>query len=149
MIDYTSIIGALNRVIKAETNRPVVPQGSTQKQPPYPFCTYTVTSPYLPQTSIDDGETLTEDVEMVVSLTWCSEDAMEAASLAQQTATLLKLTATRQILADAGLVVVRTEGFGNRDTFISIETERRMGFDVRLRTRHSDSNPIEYIETIN
>ena len=30
---------------------------------------------------------------------------------------------------------MRNDGFGNRDTFITIDTERRHGFDMRLRTR--------------
>jgi hypothetical protein len=148
MIDYNSVIAAVTTVIKTETTRPVLVQGSNNKVPPYPYCSYTVTSPFLKQTHIEEGETLTQDAELVISLTWASKDNVEAMSLTQRTATLLDHPATRQKFADVGLSVVRTEGFGNRDTFLTIDVERRYGFDLRLRTRHTETKTLETVETL-
>ncbi|MDK2600254.1 hypothetical protein QO179_20165 [Bacillus stercoris] len=75
---------------------------------------------------------LTEDIELVFSFTWVSNSHIEAISLAQQTAAYFKTAEARQKLHDNGLAWVRNDGFGNRDTFITIDTERRHGFDTRL-----------------
>jgi hypothetical protein len=148
MIDYGKVIEAITTVITTETGKPVVVQGSNQQTPPYPYCTYTVTSPFLKQTHIEEGESLTQDVEIVISLTWLSNDDVEAMALTQRTATILDHPVTRQKLSDSGLSVIRSEGFGNRDTFLTIDVERRYGFDVRLRTRHSETKTIDTIETV-
>jgi mRNA deadenylase 3'-5' endonuclease subunit Ccr4 len=149
LIDYESITGILNNLIKAETTHPVMLQGIISKQPPYPFCSYTIISPFLPQSSIDQGETFTQDVEIVISYTWVSDDPFKVMSLAQKTASFLQHSSTRQKLSDAKIAVVRIDGFGNRDTFLSIETERRTGFDLRIRIRTEDSRNLEVIETVN
>lgn len=148
MIDYEAIVTAVNRLIKTETGCPVVKQNSNSPQPPYPFCSYTITSPYLNAASFEKGETLTEDVEVVLSLTWSSKDDIEPIALAQKAATAFKHTSTRQKFFDLGLAIVRIDGFGSRDNLISIQTEYRAGFDLRLRVRHSESKAIDTIETV-
>lgn len=149
MIDYKAIVSAVNHELRKELPYIGIERMSTEKQPVYPFFTYTVTSPYLNvKTYRSGGETQTEDVEIVISYTWISEDSFEALSLAQQSASLLKATGTRQRLYEKGLAVVRIDGFGSRDNFISIEVERQVGFDLRLRIRHSDVKEMEAIETV-
>lgn len=136
MIDYKSIATTVINMIKEKTNHNAIVENGTGKQPEYPFCTFTITSPYLSlHQGIEEEDTLIEDVDIIFSLTWISKSHYEAISLAQQTATYFKSRTGRETLADAGLVWVKNEGFGNRDTFITIDTERRHGFDLRLRTR--------------
>jgi hypothetical protein len=147
-IDYVSLISSIVKVIKAETQRPIVPQDTTEERPKFPYCTYTVTSPYLAKGTQYGGENLTEDVEVVISLTWISEESIEVLDLAQRTATAFKHQANRQTLADAGLSVVRLDGFARRDTFITIEYEKRMGFDLRVRTRHTETKAIDYFDEV-
>ncbi|MCM3598708.1 hypothetical protein M4D55_23395 [Metabacillus idriensis] len=148
MINYEHIIVTINGLIREETNRPVVVQGSTDDQPNYPFASYTITSPNIVVSRARRADSMTEDVETVISLTWHSESNVEAMSLSQRTEALFKRSDVIQRLSDLGIAIVRTLGNGTRDTFISIETERRYGFDLRVRTRHIDSNIIEDIETV-
>lgn len=126
----------------------MVEQASTEKQPKYPFATYTIINPYLNAKTFKSGGDQTEEVEIVISYTWLSEDSFEALSLAQKMATMLKGTSTRQALRDKGIVVVRIDGFGSRDNFITIEVERRVGFDLRLRVRHTEIDNYESVETV-
>jgi hypothetical protein len=149
MIDYNDMIAAVTTTVKAATGFPVVVQGSNQQTPPYPYCAFTITSPYLSSVEMVTAEGIEEDVEVVFSLTWHCEDQVEALELTQKTATNFKKSSTIQKLGDRGLSVVRINGFGNRDTFITIDVERRYGFDLRLRTRHADSDgSTEFFETV-
>jgi hypothetical protein len=150
MIDYEGIIDFLNYTIRQALPKPypIVEQANTDEQPPYPFGTYTITSPYLNVKRYRVGDEVIEDVEIVVSYTWISQSSFESVQLAQMAATLLNSTKAKQKLRDAGIVVVSTMGLGSRDNFISIEVERRNGFDVKLRVRHSDVSQYEDVETI-
>jgi hypothetical protein len=148
MIDYETIKRTIVSHVRTRTGHPVILQASNDTQPAYPFCTYTVTSPYLPVTFAEVGDDTVEDVEMVFSLTWHSQSATEVQGLAHQTAMLFKMRAHRQQLGDAGIAVVRLEGMQNRDTFLTIDNERRVGFDVRFRVRHTESAVIDSIATV-
>lgn len=148
MIDYEAIKRTVIGHIKTNTGHEVVLQAGNAPQPEYPFCSYTVTSPYLPVSKAEEGDTYVEDVEMVFSLTWHSRNATEAQNLAHQTAMLFKMRAHRQRLGDAGLTIVRLEGFQNRDTFLTIDNERRVGLDVRFRIRHSETAAIEDFDNV-
>lgn len=148
MIDYEAIIDFLNYTIRQEVPYPIVEQASPEDQPDYPFGTYTITSPYLNVKRFRSSGVMVEEVEMVVSYTWLSQNSFESLRLSQKAATLLNETKTHQTLRDAGIVVVKTEGLGSRDNWLSIEVERRNGFDVRLRVRHSDVKNYDEIETV-
>lgn len=148
MIDYTAALTALTRHLKQGTGKPIILENQSATQPAHPFCTYSVSSPYLPRRTDYIGDAMDEVVEFVVSLTWHSKSNIEALTLAQQSVELLKTLGGRQALGDAGLTVVSIDGFTNRDTFITIDTERRYGFDVRLRTRVSSTRPLEDIGTV-
>lgn len=148
MIDYTHAMTALLGHIRAGTGKLVLLDATNTPQTAYPFCTYSIPSPYLPQRTDYIGDEMGEVIEFVVSLTWHSKNNMEALGFAQQTATLLKTLKGRQVLGDAGLTVVRLDGFTNRDTFLTIDTERRYGFDVRLRTYAKTVQPMEDIARI-
>jgi len=133
MIDYQLIVLQLNKQIKSATGFPIVETNGTGDQPPYPFGGYTVINPELNTRKIVDGEELTEIVEMMISYTFCALDQFQAMELAKKASTHLRHSATVQKLYDQKITVVDIVGFGNRDNFISIETERRYGFDVRVR----------------
>lgn len=148
LINYETVISSVNKQVRQVLPHPIVGQSSTQERPDYPFATYTVTSPYLNAKTFKHDGHLVEDVEIVVSYTWLSKNSFEALSLAQRMATMVKATKTRQALQDAGIAVVRVDGFGNRDNFLTVEYERQVGFDLRLRVRHSDSNDYEDIVTV-
>lgn len=146
MIDYAATLKAVNAEIRQ--GRKIMEQLSTEKQPAYPFVEYTVTSPYLNPKTYKMGDGIREEVEMVISYTWFSKSTFEAMSLAQTSATLIKAQGTRQRLYDLGIVIVDVMGFGNRDTFLTIETERRVGFDVRIRITHTDNVTMDELENV-
>ncbi|WP_251138104.1 hypothetical protein [Exiguobacterium sp. s191] len=148
MINYREIKRILVQHIKTHTGHEVILQGSNDTQPAYPFCAYTLTSPYLPVSEAEVDGQLIEDVEMVFSFTWHSTDATEVQELAHQTVMLFKLTQHRQALGDLGISFVKVEGIQSRDTFLSIDTERKYGVDIRFRTRHIETSSGELIETV-
>lgn len=129
---------------------PVVSYGSSQKQPKYPFCTYSLINPYLPQASYTQGNDLFEQVDITFSLTFTGDGKSEVNmfKMAQKCASLFKQISTQQYLADHNLAFVRIDAFGVRDTFLSIDVERKTGFDVRLRTTHIETSEIQDIGTI-
>ncbi|MCO7127814.1 hypothetical protein NIE88_18875 [Sporolactobacillus shoreicorticis] len=152
MIDYTAINTALISAIKSKLNYSVIVANSSGTQPAYPFCTFTVITPYLP---IGAGEltanSLTEHVEIVISFTWHTKSHSEALNLAMQTATLFKLTSVRQMLSDQGIVAVSTTNSSSRDTFLTVDTERSAGFDLRIRVANvvqdNDTEIIDQVST--
>lgn len=148
MVDYQNALEAVIRHIVDGTGHKVILENQSATQPPYPFCTYSIPSPYLPQRTDYLGDAMGESVEFVVSLTWHSKSNYEALQLATQTVALFKSLGGRQVMGDAGLTVVRIDGFTNRDTFITILTERRYGFDLRLRTYASNIRPLEDITSV-
>ncbi|WP_426579300.1 phage neck terminator protein [Bacillus altitudinis] len=150
MIDYESIISTVIGVIRDSTGHKVIMENGTGKQPGILFRTYTITSPYIPQhRGIIEGDAITEDVDIFFSFTWISNDAIEVISLTQQTATSFRTMKAKQVLYDNGIAFIRAEGTGNRDTFLSIENERRHGFDARFRIRvtHNGSES-EYFDSV-
>jgi hypothetical protein len=152
MIDYSTINAALISAIKSKLNYPVIVANGAGTQPPYPFCTFTVITPYLP---IGAGElspdSLTEHVEIVISFTWHTTGHAQALNLAMQTSTLFKLTSTRQKLSDQGIVIVSATDSSSRDTFLTVDTERDAGFDLRIRVANvvqdTDAETIEHVST--
>ncbi|WP_214797682.1 hypothetical protein [Exiguobacterium sp. s5] len=147
-MDHTAALTAIIALIKQKTGKTVVLGGQSTTQPSYPFCSYSIPSPYLPQRTDHEGGQMHEIVEFVVSFTWHSQSNTEALQLAQQTVHAFKTMAGRQTLSESGLSLVRIDGMTNRDTFLTIETERRYGFDMRLRTRVSVADDFETIESV-
>jgi len=149
LIDYKKIAITLNQVIKKNTgNITIVQTNQTDEQPDYPFASYGIISPYIPITSARVGDTTTEVVEMVFSYTFVALDAFDAMALSQKAASAFKLTATLQTLSDQNIAFVSILGTGSRDNFITIETERRYGFDIRVRVKHSDSAESDYFDKV-
>lgn len=150
MIDYELIIRTLIQHIKSiNSGVTVIESGDTGDQPDYPFVTYTITSPYIPSAKAISVEKTTEDIDVVISLTWVDLNSFKAMSLAQQTASSFNQQATIQKFDDKALTIVRVGNASGRDNFISIEVERRSGFDLRLRTRITTLNAgFDQIENI-
>lgn len=148
MMDYENIKRVIISHIRNNTGHLIILQASNDKQPVYPFCAYTLTSPYLPKASAEIDGQLIEDVEIVFSFTWHSDNATEVQALSHKTAMLFRLSQHRQVLSDQGVVFVKIEGIQSRDTFISVDNERRYGLDVRFRVRHVEESNGEVIEAV-
>ncbi len=102
--------------------------------PPYPYGAYTVTTPLGPVGGTfcvaEDG-TFYKTAYQTWSLTIISDDHDEAQTVAQMCHDYLA-QAGNTYLSDAGIVVSRVGNINNRDNFISIEYEKRQGFDFTL-----------------
>lgn len=130
-------------VIQAET---------TGQQPPYPFIAIKQTSPAIGvgQPAIFTGnstQTIEQDYEMVLSLTAYS-DAIESATDLANKARIYFLGKGTIELSDVYIAIVDVLPATNRDVFLTIEYERRIGFDVRLRVRDTETYNIEVIEQV-
>ncbi|EST12046.1 phage neck terminator protein [Sporolactobacillus laevolacticus] len=150
MIDYTMINSTLISVIQSRIGHPVIVANGTGPQPDYPFCTFSVITPYLPiGRGEQDPDQLTEHVEAVISFTWHAKRHNEVLNLSIQTASLLKLVSSRQILSDQGIVIVSISNATVRDTFLTVDTERSAGFDLRIRVANVyEDSGTEIIERV-
>lgn len=144
--NYSKLIGTLINAINEFSGRDLIESSSAGEPPEYPYCQYTITSPYLSITSdVVEGEVF----ETVVSLTWRSLSGQEVLNLAGQTNKFFRSQAGRLFMQENGNhVVVDVTNTGMRDTFISIEYERMAGVDLRLRVQDEFMDPIDRIENI-
>lgn len=130
----------------------VVQQSSIGDQPEYPFCTYSVTSPYLqlgqPEHYTDVQERSIEHYEQVYSFTIASTDEDEAMDLCLKAVQYFKFYGVQE-LKDKNIVVVKISNVTARDNMITINYERRYGFDVRVRVASEEVQEVtEVIEAI-
>lgn len=146
-IPYDEIVADLNKEIRSVTDQMIIKeQMNTKQQPSYPFGTYTITNPYLnPKTYNQNGEEITQSIEIVISYTFYSLNSFESNGIMQRVITNFKHRGTNQVLWLKGIHIVDIVGVGNRDTFLTIETERRCGFDLRVRYVIKDSKALQDI----
>lgn len=136
----------------------VVQSSTIGDMPKYPFITYTVTSPYL---QVGYDEEYTEQVnstyqnrhvlhyERVFSFTIASKDEDEAMDLCMKAMRYFRNDGVLA-LKDNNIVIVEISNVQARDNFITIDYERRYGFDVRIRLADKEVRETEdIIETIN
>lgn len=122
------------------------------EQPPYPFFSIKNISPAIGVGQVaenleDTIMTIEQDIEMVLSIT-CNAGNIEDAEDYSNKARGYFLGKGVIELSDANIAVVEVLGANNRDVFLTIDYERRVGFDVRLRIRGRESFEIEVIENI-
>jgi hypothetical protein len=141
--DYTTVTSALIKAIKDGIGYPLIADNSAGDPPPYPYCSFTITSPKIDIERDYEGAIF----ELVVSLTWHGTSSVGVLNLAKKAESYLKSSQGRNALSDKGIVVVSTSGFTSRDNFISIDYERMAGFDVQLRVRDTYVDDVEPIES--
>ena len=156
VIDYAAIRSAIVRPLSVALGIPVIMGDQTGKMPPYPFVTYKMTSPYL-ETSVHGTEgvvdveggirrTQEKQVEVVFSFTVHSRDADDAYQRCYALIEFFDFTG-RDALRGAGITVVEITNAQNRDVFLTVEYERRVGCDVRFRVVARSEMDEVYIET--
>lgn len=155
MIDYAAVRSAIVRPLAATLGTPVIMGDQTGEMPPYPFVTYKMTSPYL-ETSVHGAEGVVETengivrtqekhIEVVFSFTVHSTNADEAYQKCYALVEFFDFTG-RTALRDADITVVGVSNVQNRDVFLTIEYERRVGCDVRFRVVSRSEIDEYYIE---
>lgn len=143
--DYKPVADALITVT-ADIGYTMVEDDSEGDLPPYPFATYTFTSPYIP---IGNQLEFNEEFEAVISVTFHDRSKLNVLNLSRKLATYFKTSEVRENLRSKGIIVVTIEDISARDNFISIAYERMAGFDLRIRLFDMfEDNPIT-IDQIN
>lgn len=122
------------------------------KQPPYPFFSIKSISPAISvgnvTESVDDNlMTIEQDIEIVLSIT-CNAEKIEDAENYSNKARGYFLGKATIDLSDANITVVEVLNANNRDVFLTVDYERRVGFDVRLRVRGRETFEIDVIESV-
>ncbi|EKT8900530.1 hypothetical protein CJ756_002942 [Listeria monocytogenes] len=145
--DYGKLVKTLiNAVNELSGGLQLIESSSGGEQPEYPFCQYTITSPYI---AISPDIVEGEQFEIVISLTWRALSGHQALNLANATNKYFRSQKGRFFMQEnGGIVVVSVQNSGLRDTFISIEYERSAGIDLRLRVVDSYSSEIQEIDNI-
>lgn len=119
----------------------VIQSSTIGDMPKYPFITYTVTSPYL---HLGVDEEYTEQVnstyqnrhvlhyERVFSFTIVARDEDVAMDTCMKAIRYFRNDGVLE-LKDKGIAIVEITNVTARDNFITIDYDRRYGFDVRIR----------------
>ena len=127
------IVEALKSYLSTD-KRPceVVRQNQVAEVPPYPYVSYTITTPinthHGTYSQAEDG-TLYKDVLQTWSFTVQSDDQDEAMSLALKIHSFFSVVGV-QMLADKKISVHRVQGVTTRDNLLTIQYEYRNGLDV-------------------
>lgn len=142
--DYSELIGTLAEAIsKLSGGKQLIESSTSGEAPDYPYCQYTITSPFDPITwDIVDYEMF----EVGVSLTWRGLSGHEVLNLANRTNKWFRSQEGLFFMKEKGIVVVDINNDGLRDTLISIEYERMAGLDIKFRVRDSYVQDVQKIE---
>lgn len=132
------------QVIRANQSKPA---------PAYPYATYNVTTIAQANNGTyqqhEDGIDR-KMVRSVWSLTILAKDWDESVELATKAREWFEHTG-RVWLADHGITVQSTTDINNRDNILTVEYERKNGFDVFFYVYDEAENPLQttgYIETV-
>lgn len=142
--DYKVITSSLIKSIKTLTSYPCIEANSTGDQPPYPFATFTITSPKITIQQDDDNAPF----ELTVSLTWHDTSSLSVLNLAKKCESFFKTSKGRAIFTEKNVAIVDVMDFDRRDNFISIEYERSAGFDILMRVQDPHFDDVEGIDNI-
>lgn len=152
MIKYDDWWIPLQNGLSTYITQNVIQAETTGQQPPYPFIAIKQTSPAIgvgqPALFTGNGtQTIEQDYEMVLSLTAYSDAIESATDLANKARNYFLGKGTVE-LSDAYIAIVDVLPATNRDVFLTIEYERRIGFDIRLRVRDTETYNIDVIEKV-
>ena len=157
-MNHEIVRNALIKGLHDYMNLLVIQSSTIGDMPKYPFITYTVTSPYL---KVGFDEEYTEEVnstyqnrhvlhyERVFSFTIVSKDEDEAMDLCVKAIRYFSNDGVLE-LKDKNIVIVEITNVAARDNFITIDYDRRYGFDVRIRLADEEVRETEeIIEKVN
>lgn len=151
MINYDDIWIPLQSGLEKYVGKPVIQAETSGKQPPYPFLSIKDMSVFdIGQPAIannGDNQTIKQDVEMVLSLTVHAKTIEESKDLCMK-ARAYFLGKGAIELSDSNIAIADVLPAVNRDVFLTIDYERRYGFDVRLRIQGQETYGIDVIETV-
>lgn len=109
----------------------VVRQNQVSKAPPYPYVSYTVTTPVVDNrgTYCEEGGTLYKNMLQTWSFTVQSDDADEALTLGMKMYDYFAVVGLTPLAVD-GINVHRVTNLTTRDNLLTIQYEHRQGLDI-------------------
>ncbi len=150
------IIGGLNEYMGGEC--PFLLSTTAEPKKEYPYGTYTITNPRLEPVRPAMYEEESEDklkrtyetiIEQVYSFTIIGNEEDQVQDLTHKAINFFRIYGIKQ-LSHNNIVVVEVSNVQNRDSFVTIEYEKRVGFDVRFRmVEISEYEDVEYIGATN
>lgn len=153
MIDYENMRATVCNGLRAYLGCPVIRSNQNESPPPYPFLSYTITTPMSENRGTygdyEDGARR-KPVTQIWSITSLSDDNSESVTLAVKAREWLDCFGTTY-LSDSGVIVQSVGGITNRDNFLTAEYEYRNGFDCVFWLYDTVENTAEedgYIETV-
>lgn len=156
MIKHSEIRNPIISNLNEYMGIPVIQSEDNGEQPAYPFMTFSLNSPYLPlghnskEEIEENGKTIireTEHFEQVYSFTVVGEDEDIVQDNLIKAIQFFKVFGV-QILKDNEIAIVEVYNAQKRDTLLTIDYERRAGFDVKIRVAHNLDFESEVIENI-
>lgn len=153
MIDYKNIRDTVCQGIKEKLGLTIIRSSQNQVSPPYPYCSYTVTSVMSANNGtysiVKSNNTTTayKEVTQIWSITVMSDKYEECVEKAMKLRNFLDFSG-RDYLKDNNVIVQQITGITNRDNMISIDYEYRQGFDVVFSGLDVIEDGREYIEDI-
>lgn len=173
---FIEIRNTLTSLLEAALGVSVVLSDQVAPAPDFPFCYYSVTTPYAPtgemgNYSVEEIEgtskiitTRTEQPSATFSFVFCSinrysknEDGKdaepyifgedEAMTLAEKAQGFF-LHEGYDTLSNLGIVIVDITNTTNRTTLVVDEAARRYGFDVRIRYTRTDTRQDETVGSV-
>lgn len=157
-VKHEIVRNALVKGLHDYMNMLVVQSSTIGDMPKYSFISYTVTSPYL-RLGQDEEYTEKENstyqnrhvlhYERVFSFTIVARDEDTAMDKCMQAMRYFRNDGVLE-LKDKGIAIVEISNVTARDNFITIDYDRRYGFDVRIRLADEEIRETkDIIEQIN
>lgn len=153
MIDYKNMRATVAKGLKEHLGVPVIRGNQTAEAPAYPFCSYNITT----LAGANNGTYQEHEdgidrllVRSIWSFSFLSADWDESVNLAIKAREWFEHTG-RTWLADNGVTVQNTTDITNRDNILTVEYERKNGFDVVFYVYNEVENPVNtygYIESV-
>lgn len=150
------IVGGLNDYMGDDC--PVLLSTSIEVQMPYPYISYTITNPRIEPVKYSMYEEAGTDtikrkyetiIEQVYSFTVIGNEEDQVHDLLHKAVNYFRIYGVND-LAIHQIAIVEVSNVQNRDNFVSVEYEKRIGFDVRFRmTEISNYETANYIEIVN
>lgn len=150
MIAYKEMREAVASGLREYLGIPVIRANQTAKAPAHPYATYNVTT--LAQANNGTYQQHEDGIDRkmvrsVWSITILAKDWDESVELATKAREWFEHTG-RAWLADHGITVQSATDINNRDNILSVEYERKNGFDVFFYVYDEAENPLQTTGTI-
>lgn len=150
MIPYDKLREVIPKGLQEHLGIKVIRGNQTAPAPPYPYGTYNVTTIASANNGTWEIHADGKDRKLVKS-TWSfsflSDDWDESVSLAIKAREWFDHSG-RVWLADRGITIQSTTGITNRDNILTVDYERKNGFDVVFYVYYEVENITEIVETI-